>query len=241
MNMDGTAKASNPVWKWVGCGCGLLVALGLAVVVSITWLGYRVGKNFEADMKDPVRRAERSQRILGYDELPAGYHAAGGFELPFVVEMAMLTDRDIPVGEEVDEKSAFDKSGFVFLKLRGMSKRDRQRLEDYLEGRSDENDFFGIDRSSVRFERGAVIGRGKIDVAEGTARYVAQEGQRSGGSNSVISVVAIDCATPPDSRSRIAVWFEAKAEAAEGVEPFAGTPADEARLMEFLGHFKLCR
>lgn len=241
MNMDGQVKPRHPAWTWVGCGCGALVAAGLAVVLTMTWMGYKAGKAFEADMKDPVAREKRSREILGYQSLPAGYHAAGGFELPFVIQMAMLTDRDIPAGEAVDEKTAFGRSGFVFLKLRGLSDDDKKRLEDYFEGRSDDSDFFGVDNSAVKFIRGPVIGRGRFPLADASARYVAQEGTRDGGGPSVISVVAIECTTPPDSRTRIAVWFEAEAEAADPAAPYAGTPADPARLGEFLGHFQLCQ
>lgn len=241
MNMDGQVKPRHPAWTWVGCGCGALVAAGLAVVLTMTWIGYKASKAFEADMKDPVAREKRSREILGYQSLPAGYHAAGGFELPFVIQMAMLTDRDIPAGEAVDEKSAFDRSGFVFLKLRGMDEDGEKRFEDYLEGRSDENDFFGVDTSAVKFIRGQVIGRGRLALSDASVRYVSQEGTRDGGPPSVISVAAIECATPPDARKRIAVWFEAKVEAVDPAAPYAGTPADPARLGEFLGHFQLCR
>ena len=241
MNMDGGAKPRSPVWTWVGCGCGLMVALTLAAVVTITWLGYRAKQSFEADMKDPVAREARSQTILGYDELPAGYHAAGGFELPFVVEMAMLTDRDIPAGEEVDEDSAFGDNGFVFLKVRGMDANDKQRLESYLEGQSDETNVFGLDNPGVDFEPGEVIRRGRLPVAEGTVRYVAQSGRRSRGRESIFAVIYVECASPPNTRQRMGVWFEAVAETPNAADPYAGTPADEARLAEFLGHFKLCR
>lgn len=241
MNMDGQVKPRHPAWTWIGCGCGAIVAAGLAVVLTITWVGYKASKAFEADMKDPVAREKRSRDVLGYETLPAGYHAAGGFELPFVIQMAMLTDRDLPAGEAVDENSAFDRNGFVFLKLRGMDKGDEKGLEDYLEGRSDDNDFFGVDKSAVKFTRGAVIGRGRLPLADATARYVTQEGSRAGGATSIISVVAIECANPPDARKRIAVWFEAKAEAADSAAPHAGTPADPVRLAEFLGYFKLCQ
>lgn len=241
MNRDAQVKSKNPMWTWIGCGCGAIVALGLALVLTLTWLGYKAGKSFEADMKDPEARDRRCRDILGYQELPAGYHAAGGFELPFVIQMAMLTDRDIPAGERVDEDSAFDKSGFVFLKLRGMSDRDKKRFEDYLEGRSDDSDFFGVDHSAVKFARGKVLGRGRLALADATARYVAQQGRRAGGDPSLITVIAIECAQPPDSRSRIAVWFETESTPADPANPYAGTPADESRLAEFLGHFKLCQ
>ena len=86
----------------LGCGCGAVVVAVLAVLVAMAWFAYVQGERFEETLADPEARAARSREILGYDELPEGYHPMGGFSIPFVMEMAMLSDRDLAPGEGVE-------------------------------------------------------------------------------------------------------------------------------------------
>lgn len=220
-----------------GCGCGALVAAILAVILGLAWFAWYQGKSFEESLADPRARAERSREILGYDELPEGYHPMGGFRVPFAMEMAMLSDRDPAPGEEIaGAADAFRERGFVLMKTRFREER-RRELDAFFAGERSETEFFA--ETDLAFEAAARLGRGAIDLGDGArVRWVAERGRIELGGEARESQLArllIDC--PADDRLRVALWFEAVPEEG-GTE---GTPADPEAIAELLGHFDLCR
>ena len=44
--------ARNP--SWLGCGCGLVVALVLFSLVAVTWFAYREGEDFQRGQTPPI-------------------------------------------------------------------------------------------------------------------------------------------------------------------------------------------
>ena len=52
-NRPAPQKTTSP-WTYIGCGCGLLVALILASVVGLTVVGYKKGKEFEEAWKASI-------------------------------------------------------------------------------------------------------------------------------------------------------------------------------------------
>jgi hypothetical protein len=221
----------------LGCGCGALVAAGLALIMGLAWFGYLRGERFRDAMRDPESRAAASREVLGYRELPAGYQPMGGFSIPFVMEMAMLSDRVPAPGEEVSgPEQAFGRRGFVYLVTRS-SRRQQEEVRAYFRGERDRAGFYEeIDR---RFEGGEVLGRGRLEAGGAHVGYVAERGRMTLGEGPVPTVLArllVEC--PEGSRLRAAMWFEpAPAGDREGYD---GTPADPDALQGFLDHFRLC-
>ena len=228
----------------------------LGTLVAISWYAYIQGKHFEDSLRDPAARDARSREVLGYRELPAGYHPMGGFKIPFVMEMAMLSDRDPAPGESVDgAQDAFRRRGFVFMRSRAGGK-ERRELDEYFSGERPTTDFFS--QTDLHFQVEERLGRGSVTVGETPVDYVAErvrmdlEGEQR---QEILAQLRIRC--PDDERLRVALWFEAEPEPEAGGgapseqgagsdsgpegEALAGTPADPEAIRAFLSHFELCR
>lgn len=220
----------------VGCGCGSVLALVLLLVMGLAWFGYSRGQRFQAELRDPEARDARSRQILGYRELPEGYHPMGGFSLPWVQEMAMLSDREPGPDEEVTGPAdAFGRRGFVYLEARSSDERARE-VEGYFEGESERTEFF--EDVDARFTAERELGRGHLRAGGADVRYVAELGRMTLRDEELPTVLArILMVCPEKSRLRVATWFEPAPEEGVGVQD---TPADPARLRTFLDHFRLC-
>lgn len=220
----------------LGCGCGGAMALVLVAIVGLAWFGYRQGDRFREALRDPESRAAASREVLGYRELPPGYHPMGGFSVPLVMEMAMLSDREPGPGETVEgPEDAFGRRGFVLMATRSWGGREDE-LREYFRGERSSATFFEeIDR---RFEGGEALGRGRVEAGGSEVSYVAERGRMELGGGTEPTVLArllIECGG--DSRLRAAMWFEPAPEEGGGYD---GTPADERALRDFLDHFRLC-
>ncbi len=225
-----------------GCGCGIAIAVVLGVLIGVSWYAYIKGKHFEESLRDPAARDARSREILGYETLPAGYHPMGGMEIPFVMEMAMLSDRDPAPGESVEGAAdAFRRHGFVFMRTRARDKESRE-LDEYFSGARETTDFFS--QTDLHFEVEERLGRGELSLDPATVDYVTErvrmdlEGERR---DEILAQLRFRC--PDDKHLRVALWFEPDPGPASGsaADALAGTPADPKAIEAFLGHFKLCR
>lgn len=219
--------------KWLGCGCASFVTLVMLVVVVLAVVAYRQGKGFEEDLADPAARDQRSRALLGYEELPPGYHPMGGFSMPFVMQMAMVSDRDLAPGETVeDEAQAFRERGFVFMKMRSWGDQ-AEDLRAYFTDPGATTDFFA--ETNLNFEAGETVGRG--DLVSGSAQVltVIERGTMAlaDGRRPVELVrLLIDC--PGDDRLRVGLWFTPPPD--EAPEAFER----ETEIEQFLDHFDLC-
>ncbi len=228
----------------MGCGCGAVMSVVLLVILGLTWFSYEKSKSFEKELGDPAARDRASRRILGYSRLPEGYHPMGGFSVPFVMEMAMLSDREPAPGEAIKGAAdAFRRQGFVFMKTRTFGDR-RRKLREYFDGRRKTSDFFhDVD---LKFKVSEALGRGALDAGGGHVLWVAERGtMKLGGStlDEVLARLLVQC--PGDGHLRVAMWFApapALASASAPVKGAAddGTPADPDAIGEFLNHFHLC-
>ncbi len=234
--MTPSQESTRPTWSLMGCGCGAVMGVILIVIMGLAWYSYEKSKAFKEELGDPAARDRASRQILGYRELPEGYHPMGGFSVPFVMKMAMLSDREPAPGETVEGAAdAFDRRGFVFMKTRALGDRDR-KLREYFAGRRETSDFFhDVD---LQFASSEVLGRGALDAAGGHVLWVAERGtMKLGGStrDEVLARLLVEC--PDDGRLRVGMWFEPAP--AEG-SAYGGTPADGEAIGRFLNHFRLC-
>lgn len=225
------------VWHYVGCGCAVLLVLGVLGVGGCFWMITSWGRQMEGELKDPEARAAKARALLGHEELPEGYFPGISFSVPFVMEVVMLGDRELPAGEEMKgmrhDRDLFGERGFVYFKMRAFG-----------QGREDMRKDFRFD-----FRAEQVVGEGEVEAGGATVRYTAELGETVVGTGPIPSVSAeleIDCG---DGYFREAVWFTpvpgagpdraaAEVEVPEG--SLAGTPADEAALRGFLDHFRFC-
>src|SRR5215813_3669824 len=86
-------KKTSP-WVYVGIGCLVVVVIGVAAVGTVAFYGYRKAKQFTEEMKNPAAREAKVKSILHAETLPPGYYAVIGMSVPFVMDMAMLSDKE---------------------------------------------------------------------------------------------------------------------------------------------------
>lgn len=222
----------------LGCGCGIALAAVLVVITGLAWFGYSRGERFRDELRDPQARAARSREILGYRELPEGYHPLGGFSIPLVQEMAMLSDREPGPDEEVTGPAdAFGRRGFIYLEARASDRRARE-LDEYFAGEREESEFF--QEIEERFGGAEPVGRGYLRAGGAEVRYLAERTAMTLRDEELPTVLARLLIVCPDrSRLRVALWFEPAPEG-DGPQSLAGTPADPTALRQFLDHFRLC-
>lgn len=236
--MNGTSKYT--VWHYVGCGCVALFVLALLGIGGCFFLLRDWGHQVERELKDPEARAAKARSLLGYEELPAGYHPGISFSMPFVMEVVMLGDRELPAGEDMermrDDRDLFEERGFIYFKMRSFGQAQEEFRQDM----------------SFQFDAEETLAEGEVEAGGASVEYRAQRGTARttrGSRASIAAELEIECG---DSFTRRAVWFT-PARAAEPVgevapetgveaevEDLTGTPADEAALRTFLDHFHFC-
>lgn len=242
MDPNRPPRQKTSPWMYIGCGCGLLVALVLAGIVTLTVFGYKKGKDFEESFKDPVKRAAKTREILRYDKLPEGYYPMGAFSVPMTMDMAMLTDHEPEPGEGGKGSSEFHERGFIYMVFRSWLGKNPKELRNYLDGKGPRPKW--MNNSDVDLEDREILKRGHVDVRGQDILYVASRsdadhpGKKHG--KGLVTFLSIEC--PNDSRQHLGLWIgpdPAPGQPADTLD-LAGTNADPEAIKEFAGHFRFC-
>ena len=250
MSADSNHSSSRSIWTCLGIGCLVLIIVTVVAVVGGGYLVYRNAKRFADEMQDPQARSERTMKALGAQSLPEGYYAMGSFKIPFLFEMAMLTDQ-LPDEMQPDGAEGVESSGraesdpakmFIYLEVISIGEK-QQELRDFFEGKRDSTDM--MENVDVDFRRGDVIDRGSIDNPDQPFLWVASRGtvtteDHHGAYDAIITMTLIECTS--DDRMRMGIWLvpDASADLELAEANYAGTSADGPVIEEFLGHFSLC-
>jgi hypothetical protein len=173
MDPNRPAKSSTSTLGWLGCGCGLLVALALAGIVGMTLFGYRKGKEIERTFKDPAARTEATREILHWRELPEGYYPAGAVSMPMLMEMAILTDEE-PEPGEAGHGRAFHERGLVFMSFNSWIGKEDELLR-WLRGETKQAPKW-IQRSDAKIDPERVLKRGTVEANGQSIVYVVSRG-----------------------------------------------------------------
>jgi len=230
--------AQKSPWTYILIGCLAVVFLAVLAVVGSGLFLFKKGKQMAEELADPVARADKVMEVLGAQELPPGYHPMLGLAVPFVFQMAMLSDREPEAGAD---PQGFDERGFIYVDSRDFG-RDREELRDYLQGQGPRPE--ALRRISVTVDGHDELRRGRVEVAGIPFYYVSFRGELDTGDqdfDGIQTILFADC-PPPDKRVRMAFWFspDPTPEAASEDLEVVGTPADEVELARFLGYFSLC-
>lgn len=232
------APPQDSSWRFLGCGCGVLVLLGFLAFAFLTWRMYRQGQDFEAAMKDPAERAARTRELLPWHDLPAGYHPGGALSVPFAMDMAILSDEEPKQVTAPDGhwQPSFRERGFLYVRMRALG--NQGELRSFVEGKGPEPAWF--QKSELRLHTRETFGHGRIEASDAPDEeilYSANRGtvelqdERQEG---LFTLLLIDC--PQDEKVRIGIWFAPD----PGPAAYVGTPADPEAIQRFAGHFRFC-
>ncbi len=250
MSADQNRSSSRSIWTCLGIGCLLLIVVTVVVVVGGGYLVYRNAKQFADEMQDPEARSERTLAALGAASLPEGYHAVGSFKIPFLFEMAIISDQlpeDMQAQETQPEPTPAAGDGdpakmFIYLEVLSIG-NTQQELRDFFEGKRSSTDM--MDNVDVDFQRGDVIDRGAIDDPDQPFLWVASRGNvtmegHQGSYDAIITMTLIECTA--DDKMRLGIWLvpDPESETALAEANYSGTAADGAVITGFLDHFALC-
>jgi len=226
-----------PVWAWVGCGC--LGALGAIAVVAaaIGFWAVQRARQFGEEIADPAARAEKVLSMLGAAEMPEGYDPIVAFSVPFLLDVAVLSD--LPPDEGGDPPE-FAEHGFVYVSYPAFG-RDQRKIRDFFEGRRDDFDEIG---HGVGLDLRERLANGRISRRDDDVRWVSHRGtvdiEDAGESTEgLVALLYIDCG---DSRNRFGVWFgpDPDPAAAAGDLDLSGTVSDPQAIERFLSPIHPC-
>ena len=256
-------KSKTPVWAWIGCGCLLCIFLFFAVIGGIGLAGVSFVKGMVEDMADPASRTASVLELLGAEALPEGYVVRAVLKIPFIMQVAILSDGEpLPAveGEDFEEKAQqlenlvlrSDQLGdntIIYLKLR--DRKEDLHVEDLLSGRAHGNANVDL---GVRFESVEEVSEGKATVGAQPLTWRAFEGAMEvvGGEEfGVFAAVQVACA---GGEIHDVLWFQKSGPIEEkvpddgsvpdvnaAVARLAGTPADPEALRGLFEHFSLCK
>lgn len=152
------ANNSGNVWKWIGCGCGGAVLLGIGLIVA---LGYVVKQTLNMSL-DPKKAEETAQSIMDY-KIPGGSQGLMTMNLRGV-EIAMVTSAS-------KRQEVMLMVGQMPQNLAGDSAQMQKSLENSLEKQTTQQ----FKSTSKRVDSKQLCGQPvKVTVSEGEMTAVGQ-------------------------------------------------------------------
>jgi len=231
-------RKAFPGWAWVGCGClGAIGAIAIFVVAVGFWAVQRA-RRFGEEIADPGARAKNVLAVLGASEMPEGYHPVVALSVPFLLDMAVLSD--VPPDESGSPPELGDR-GFIYVSYPAFG-QDQRAIRDFFEGRRD--DFDELGRHQIDLELEERVANGRISRKEDDVLWVSHRGtidtDDAGSSRQgLLTLLLLDCG---DSRNRFGIWLgpDPDPEAAPADLDVSGTVSDPEAIERFLSPIHPC-
>ncbi len=217
------SKSTSP-WVYVGCGCALLAVGMVTAIGACGMMGWREIRDLEATMKDPVVREQKVLEMLGTDALPDGLYAQFYLRIPFLLDVAMVSDIASDAGfEEGHRPFTFDQQMVSVLDVRDLGGH-RAQFRSNLEDERLATDALEDVDVDLGFRAREVLGRGELAFDGWTYVHQRVRGQSSGpGSRregvGVLGEIRCD---DDDGRLRILSWFRADEASEDSASPEEG-------------------
>lgn len=228
------AEGKTSPWVWVGCGCVVAILLLAGAVGLGGFFAAKEIKQIADEMQDPAARGDKVRSILGMDELPPDLYPMLGMSIPFVFDVALLSD--LPPEAEDGEPQGFGDAGLVYLHLKLGS--NLSELREYFDGSRD--DVRILRDNGIQLDVDEILDRGVFEREDATVRWLTQRGDVNAMGNAsgdaLSAMMLIECSG--DQKPRIAIWFETADESVEG--ELTGTPADPEELERFASYLRPC-
>jgi hypothetical protein len=194
--------------------------------------------------------------ILGAATLPAGYYPMLGLSVPFITDIAMLSDKP---SDDSGEPQGFDQRGFIFFEMFNFG-REQEELREFFEGKTD--DARVLRRHNINLRVGERLANGEVNRDDSEILWVAHRGRidvMGTRQNGITTLILFDC--PEDRRLRMGIWFapmpgateaereEAEEKAVEAVDgadaapselDLTGSPADRVAVEAFVSGLRPC-
>ncbi|MCY3968749.1 MAG: hypothetical protein OXG74_02355 [Acidobacteria bacterium] len=223
------AERRSP-WLYALFGCLGLVLVIVVVIAALTFVGVRTARNIAADNEDPVRRAQRALEILGADEAPGGFHAVAVVSVPFVIDMAILSD--LPPGDE-PWAGEFGERGFYYVQALWGG----DDLRAFFDGETSEA--AALRDMGLEIDLEENLGRGDLDREDVAARWATFRGSTMFGQGEqigeLVTLIEFDC--PQDERMRMGIWFGPATETGRADETQDGNATDWVPASEAIAAF----
>ena len=236
--MESERKGTSP-WVFIGIGCLVAVFALVAVVVGIGFWGFSQIREMGRTMEDPVARTALAAEYLGADHLPEGYNAIAAISIPFLMETAIITDKE---PDEDGQTQGFGDSGFIYFKVLSVGDQE-QELRDFFEGNADDPQL--LRQNSMRIDTDELIARGTIEEDARTLRWAAYRGSidagpNGGGGDGLTAMIMFEC--PNAERLRMGIWFgpDPSPDIPIDEADFIGTVADPDAIQQFVAPFDVC-
>lgn len=210
-------KGTSP-WIWIGCGCFLCVALIVGAIVGAGFAGFSWVQSLVDDMADPQARTAAALDMLGAEALPPNYHARAFFNLPFLMELVILSDGAPPAeinAEGFEEKAEqlgnlvlrgddLGANTLIYLKLRQRDERDP--IEDVLAGRGQGNTDIDL---GLELDAAESLGEGELEIHGERVTWRAYRGKMDtvgGDHGGIFAAAQVFCEATSEVHDFL--WFQ---------------------------------
>lgn len=218
-----------------GIGCGSLV---LIVGVTAAIFFYKQTQSFREGIKNP---GPHVLEVLQTDSLPPGYYPNVGIKIPFIMDMAIISNRERNNETEDADEPKLGNKGMVYISFRFRGKK-RQELLDYFEGESDDSDV--LRKNNIKVDTKEIIDRGVFELENQKFLYFTLRGEinmdHGSTEDSIATILLIDC--EEDSRTRMGILYEPDPDPTVSLAELdlTGTICDMNEVKTFMGHFNFC-
>ena len=165
-----TDQVKTPTWVYIAVGCGGAILLALVALGVVGYLGYRWVEDVKETHEDPASREAKVLEILGADSIPEGYYGAAGVSIPFVMQLAVLSDRE---PRENGRTGGFDERGFIYIEMIRLGGQ-QDELEAFFRGEVDDPEI--LRENNIRIDVEEIVGRGSIEGETFDLDYFAHRG-----------------------------------------------------------------